>query len=269
MGNLCSFYDEPEGGLSTCSLDVILIPLPTWFLLFFIYLYLFQSPRPGYRTENLPKWISIGYLFFLLAFIGMASLEIARLAVANLGVGMLPFTLVGLGIAFAMVYLRNKDGRRCAAFLAPYFLLLSTMEALKVHRLIEIQRQIDTIKGSKYPVSDWLTDVIVMLALSALCAILEIILLFRRTNNSTVIATTNVTAGLPATEMSLNHANLRTTSDLDLRSESPIFNTPLSSRTASIKSSTTPFVLPGEGQGDYRAQHYGNGKARVHERERV
>lgn len=127
---------------TTCFNDTITTPLATWIYLFlllvtfipFALLAHFRSrssvPKSAFFSpdsqeaplpSSTPRWavitLRVLYAFFILAAIAMVSLEIARMNVAQLGLGLLPFEYPGIVIAAAvhlgLVLARNKrrDGR--------------------------------------------------------------------------------------------------------------------------------------------------------------
>ena len=137
--------------LTSCFLDTILIPLCTWLylltLLYLVALY-FCRPRTSHhqtsskfhmvhsfgRTHkktadidinddpalDLPRSsrhgklhvaFSILYYLLLLAQILMCVLEIVRLSLADLGIGLLPFTFVAIIVAGVMRLTRGLQGR--------------------------------------------------------------------------------------------------------------------------------------------------------------
>jgi hypothetical protein len=87
-----------------CFIDVILVPLPTWVLIALAFVILPATLRTAI-TEKLKRgvykkrWHRIlhlsFYYFFILAIAIIESVEVARLAQINLGVGLIPFVYVG------------------------------------------------------------------------------------------------------------------------------------------------------------------------------
>lgn len=109
----------------------------------------------------------------------MCILEIVRLSLTHLGIGLLPFTLVAL-VTAGVVRLTNGLGGRILAW--KYF-SLSLWVALAVTNGVKIAEETKegtgARKGSKYPVADEITDVSVMIGVYAVLAILEITLSVR------------------------------------------------------------------------------------------
>ncbi|KAI4208653.1 MAG: hypothetical protein LQ349_009685, partial [Xanthoria aureola] len=106
----------------------------------------------------------------------MCILEIVRLSLMHLGVGLLPFTFVALITAAAMRFTKGLKGR----VYAWRYLNLALWVALAVTNGVKIAEETKegtaARKGSKYPVADEITDVAVMIGVYAVLASLEITL---------------------------------------------------------------------------------------------
>lgn len=103
----------------------------------------------------------------------MCVLEIVRLSLAHLGIGLLPFTFFTLIAAAAMHFTNGLGGRvfgwkylNMAVWIA-----LAVTNAVKVAE--ETKEGTGARKGSKYPESDEITDVSVMIGVYAVLVILE------------------------------------------------------------------------------------------------
>ena len=186
--------------LTSCFLDTILVPLCTWlYLLVVVVLAALGSRRsPGIRrthktSEDVEvdglgprghkrshgiahKALSILYYLLLLAQVLMCVLEITRLSLAHLGIGLLPFTFVSLILAFALHLTHGFSGKvmswkwaNLAAFIA-----LAITNGVKIAE--EVKEGIDQRKGTKYPESDEIIDVAVMVGVYAALAVLETVL---------------------------------------------------------------------------------------------
>lgn len=122
------------------------------------------------------KAFSIVYYLLLLAQVLMCVLEITRLSLAHLGIGLLPFTFVSLILAFALRLTRGFGGR----VLGWKWANLSVFIALAITNGVKIAEEVKegTLqrKGSKYPESDEIIDVAVMVGVYAALAILETVL---------------------------------------------------------------------------------------------
>ena len=106
----------------------------------------------------------------------MCILEIVRLSLTHLGIGLLPFTFVAL-IAAAAVHF--TDGLRGRIYGWKYlnlalWIALAVTNGVKVAE--ETKEGTGARKGSKYPVSDEITDVSVMIGVYAVLALLEVCL---------------------------------------------------------------------------------------------
>jgi hypothetical protein len=106
----------------------------------------------------------------------MCIIEIVRLALAHLGVGLLPFTLVALIVAGFLHYTYGLCGRiRGSTWLnCELFLSLAIVNGVKLAE--EMKEGFHTRKGTKYPMSDEVTDVAVMVALYVILGVLEALL---------------------------------------------------------------------------------------------
>lgn len=208
---LCT--NRPEGfgprshlyahSLTSCFLDTILVPLCTWLYLAALIVLTatgtrLSSPqaantiqaresKPTHETEakelaqtkrrtKIYKALAILYYLFLLAQILMCILEIVRLSLTHLGVGLLPFTFVALIAAAAVRFTKGLGGR----VLGWTYLNLALWIALAVTNGVKIAEETKegtgARKGSKYPVSDEITDVSVMIGVYAVLVVLEVAL---------------------------------------------------------------------------------------------
>ncbi|KAJ6619742.1 hypothetical protein B0H10DRAFT_1144292 [Mycena sp. CBHHK59/15] len=152
---LCSNRFPLPGSPSTCQLDTAIVPLPSFFLLTALAANLIVSRKDATNARFRPiKWLHITYLVLVGAQIAMTVLELARLALENLGVGLLPINTIGLLCVFATLW-RERTGRTKAVLLilAVYWLFLAIFETIKsvrLHRLEELDPT--TTKTSQYPV---------------------------------------------------------------------------------------------------------------------
>ena len=184
--------------LTSCFLDTILVPLCTWlYLLWVVSLALLGSSRrsafvlrahktsgdvevgdrgPKRSRRIAHKALSVLYYLLLLAQVLMCVLEITRLSLAHLGIGLLPFTFVSLILAFALHLTHGFRGKvhgwewaNVAVFIA-----LAITNGVKIAE--EVKEGIDQRKGTKYPESDEIIDVAVMVGVYAALAVLETVL---------------------------------------------------------------------------------------------
>lgn len=196
--------------LTSCFLDTVLVPLCTWlYLLVIAILVALSSRRPRNMTNSssgvfsrkpygsskqttdvnmdavyngdqrrrhrkIHTTLSILYLLLVLAQILMCVLEIVRLSLTHLSIGLLPFTFVALITALALRLTRGFGDRIHGwrwANLAVWVALAIT-NGVKIAQ--EVKEGTGARKGSKYPMSDEITDVSVMIGVYAALAILEV-----------------------------------------------------------------------------------------------
>ncbi|RDW85411.1 hypothetical protein BP5796_03736 [Coleophoma crateriformis] len=181
---------------TSCFIDTILLPLPTWLAILFIPVLLTLSYmitrsssrhfnpstihlRPSTRTRRSCglKITEAVYYILILANLLMAILEIVRLAILEFGIGLLPFILVGLLLGAALhlvnpvVRLGNWEFINAIVWLGG--IIMSIIQCVELSQLPggALGR-----KGSKYPVSDQIIDVGVMAGVYALLLILEAVI---------------------------------------------------------------------------------------------
>ena len=122
------------------------------------------------------KALVILYYLLLIAQVLMCVLEIVRLALANLGIGLLPFTFVTLILAGTLRFTRGFTGKVLAwtwANLAA-FVALAVTNGVKIAE--EVKEGTGQRKGTKYPESDEVIDISVMVGVYAALGILETLL---------------------------------------------------------------------------------------------
>ncbi|ORY88842.1 hypothetical protein BCR35DRAFT_350754 [Leucosporidium creatinivorum] len=177
--------------LTTCFVDVILLPLPTWLLLLFGLPFLVISSRhhiPSPRScARLPfRILASIYTVLVVALLAMQVLEIVRLALSDSGVGLTPFEVVGTLVVFALLWARAKGRmgeKKVGGVLVVYWALLLAFQAAKVDTLVVVEKAAKAMgdKGpSKYPNSDKSLDNYVILGLYAVFFIYEGIRLLRK-----------------------------------------------------------------------------------------
>jgi hypothetical protein len=193
--------------LTSCFLDTILLPLCTWIYFLSLILFLVLSSRDKrtaashpprrrnpfrshkksdysnptaagqkYSLSKTRRFAELIYGFLLAATLGMAIIEHVRLVLAHLGVGLLPFALIALVGAGYIHYSDGIGGRvRAVAWLnAELFFSLAVVNGVKLAG--ELKEGFGTRKGTKYPMSDQVTDVGVMIGLEIILGALEIVL---------------------------------------------------------------------------------------------
>jgi len=113
-------------------------------------------------------------MVMVLAAAAMTILEIIRLILGSLGVGLLPIPSVALLLVFGVLWHQRKKRTSAMSYLfLLYWLLYSAGEVLKIVRLNRLD-ELHPAKESKYPSSDQFTDNVVMLCLYVVFAGLEV-----------------------------------------------------------------------------------------------
>jgi hypothetical protein len=94
---------------------------------------------------------------------GMMAIEVARLELAKLGIGLLPFVWAAFITAACLRFTHALNGKFPTYWIAGVVLwtLLLATNAVKVVQMIK--EGLGTRKGTKYPMSDEVTDVGVLL----------------------------------------------------------------------------------------------------------
>ncbi|KAJ8063036.1 hypothetical protein OCU04_008280 [Sclerotinia nivalis] len=176
---------------TTCFIDVILIPLPTWLAFVFIPILFalglhnrkinYNPSTAHLRSNTRSSWpylifLSI-YYFLIFANIVMLTVEIVRLSMLRYGIGLLPFAYVGLLLSAFLFWSEGLHGR-IKWWQGINMIVWIGGIAVSVVQVIALEQQfgINGSKGSKYPVSDQFLDVAVMAGVYAVIALLEIIL---------------------------------------------------------------------------------------------
>lgn len=120
------------------------------------------------------------YYFLVFAMVAMMSLEIARQATARIGIGLLPFNLVGALGAFAChVLITSRTSRSVAG---SFWLLFAIFMAIKVATYAEESQQgftraqaVDNAPLNMYKVSDQITDDATMVGVALALFVLEVV----------------------------------------------------------------------------------------------
>lgn len=171
-----SFLVGASPGLpSQCFFDTVLVPLPTW-------VFILALPAVGLIRTRVPStqvlhanvrraWIRSGtlglYYFCVFAIVLMESIEVGRLAKADMGVGLLPFVYVACvlavvtcctdaRVAAALGWERGWWHEAVALFCAMSG-IISTVKTIAVEALDGAGRL-----NTAYPVSDQYTDLVVL-----------------------------------------------------------------------------------------------------------
>lgn len=178
--------------LTSCFIDTILIPLCTWlylsFLLKICIAAMFKSPtwtrsslgddisKPPKRHGKVHRASKVLYGLLILAQALMCTLEIVRLSLALIGIGLLPFTYIGLLVAFALRFSRRLRRPIQNWRWASLFLWVSLAVANGVKLTGELKEGTKEREGTKYPMIDQITDIAVIIGIFVVLAVLEVCL---------------------------------------------------------------------------------------------
>jgi len=175
---LCSNRFPLPGSPSTCTLDTVVVPLPSFLLFVATGLVLslkFDLVRdsPDYRRTPPTRWLHITYALLVVAALGMSILEVVRLALANLGVGLLPVTPLALCLVlFFLWYERRARTRVMSVVFLLYWIFLAAFQTVKSVRLHALEH-LNPVRITEYPSSDQLLDNLVMLGLFLIFVFIE------------------------------------------------------------------------------------------------
>lgn len=108
------------------------------------------------------------------------TLEIVRLELIHFGIGLLPFVYVGLIVAAGLYWSEGVKGRVRGWQVINAVIWIGGI-VMSVVKVVGLTKEgIDSRKGSKYPLSDQVTDIAVMAGVYAAITILEVVLTFWR-----------------------------------------------------------------------------------------
>lgn len=152
-------------------------------------------PPATKSTSVAVKIASIIYYILIVAMLAMASLEIARLIVAQLGIGLLPFTYVG--ILVALIFHVAAASTTTTSWLGGlhvyrgearwrwtvkgvnilYWVMLMCVMAIKVASQAKEQNVLGIRTGqqAQYPISDSITDNATMIGVEFVLLMLELL----------------------------------------------------------------------------------------------
>jgi len=177
-----------DGHLTRCFVDVIGVPLADWLLLLGFVPVFLAARRQRRRREGIPRvvprWLAILYAVLIAAAVAMQVLEITRDAISNSGIGLLPFNLAGLLLAFAIIVAGHcrLGGQYLAIAFAPLLILFyAVLIAFSAVRLADDKRAQDMgMPGpSQYLNSDRAIDTGVLIGLYAIGFLVELFTLVR------------------------------------------------------------------------------------------
>jgi hypothetical protein len=104
----------------------------------------------------------------------MTALEVARLILADLGIGLLPFVWPAFLIATFLRFSHGGRGRLERYWIASIVLWIFLV-VTNVVRLVQMSQEgVNTRKGTMYPMSDQVTDVAVEVGLYAVLVFVEV-----------------------------------------------------------------------------------------------
>ncbi|KAL5522569.1 hypothetical protein ACEPAG_8586 [Sanghuangporus baumii] len=200
-----------SGAPSTCALDTSITPIPSFVLLAFLAVYVparftlarrSRSSRSsvaststpsydGYRyslpseieprslRNGLAKWLHWLYFVLVLCLLGLRILEVVRLVLADMGVGLLPVGIIANVLIIMMLMFEclscgmgRLRSRSISASLVVYWAVSTILESVKVARLASYN-SVHPAKGTAYPSSDWLLDNGCMLGLLVIFIFIE------------------------------------------------------------------------------------------------
>jgi len=182
LSGICENRTPLTGVPSTCLVDTLIVPLPSFLLLLTLAgLLVLSKLRPAFPsvlsrlpgTSRYPKWLYILHTVLVLAGIIMSILEFTRLILVQQGVGLLPVNTAALICVFVLMSWRGRQRNIVlSSCFDAYWLLALAFEALKVARLNLLNNEHPS-KNKNYPTSDWLLDNAVILGLYVVFFILE------------------------------------------------------------------------------------------------
>ncbi|KAL5499166.1 hypothetical protein ACEPAH_1684 [Sanghuangporus vaninii] len=199
------------GAPSTCALDTSITPIPSLALLAFLAIYVptrfvlarrsrssssgvASTSKPSYDGYNysspsdseprswrngLPKWLHWLYIVLVLCLLGLRILEVVRLVLADMGVGLLPVGIIANVLNIMMLIFEcsicgmgRMRSLSISASLVIYWATSTVLESVKVARLASYN-SVHPAKGTAYPSSDWLLDNGCMLGLLVIFIFIE------------------------------------------------------------------------------------------------
>ncbi|KAE9981635.1 hypothetical protein EG328_011469 [Venturia inaequalis] len=165
---------------TSCFNDAILVPFSVWLYILLLpilfatqprvttFLYTGKVKRPYHNLK-----IAL-YALALFAALAMTVIEITRLELADLGIGLLPAEWAGFIIAGALRFSHGIEGRFPRYWIANvvFWVLLIATNAV---RLVEmIKEGLGARRGTAYPMSDQVTDVGVYIGVYFVMGMLEL-----------------------------------------------------------------------------------------------
>ena len=100
-------------------MDTVMIPLPSFLLVLGLVVIFILKLHQSKNALMLPRWLHYIYLFVLIAAFGMSLVELVRLGLEHLGLGLLPMTPIGMILVFVMLIVQ-RQGRTKAVSLVSF-----------------------------------------------------------------------------------------------------------------------------------------------------
>lgn len=175
--------------LTSAFEDVVLIPLASWVFLLLLLPTLGLIVRRNRQrntsyvkehTRRFLRWHDYLKIFFALAVIALACLEIARLAKLGYGIGLLPFTPTCVFIAIIVNVCRHRTivrGKPLFVVVMLYFVILLAFQSVKLNTQLRLEK-IEPRKGTPYPASDQVIDLATLAACLGVLIVLTLLDLF-------------------------------------------------------------------------------------------
>ncbi|KAJ8082994.1 hypothetical protein PM082_008854 [Marasmius tenuissimus] len=182
---LCSNRYSISGSPSTCTLDTLIVPAPSFGLLAvlaslslgFINVRNGKDSANGQQSLRYPIAIHLIYLLLVLTTTIITLFEVIRLAAEGLGVGLLPANSIGLLVVLFILW-REGRGRslQTIKILVCYWFSLIAVIAVKMARLHTLEQETpNVVHDTKYHSSDQLLDNVNMAMLYSLFFINEVV----------------------------------------------------------------------------------------------
>lgn len=123
-----------QGLPTSCSFDVSIVPIPSIVLLVALSLLAWRihsqslstrrSTASSPNTPPLPNYLHYAYVALVVALLGMRILEITRLAIAQMGVGLLPFGIFANLAILGLIGIRGGNRTLVASLVSIFFFLI-------------------------------------------------------------------------------------------------------------------------------------------------
>jgi hypothetical protein len=101
-------------------MDTGMVPIPSFVLVVALAIIFIFKLRGGKTTIILPRGLYIFYLFVVGASFGMSIVELTRLGLAHLGVGLLPMTPIGMVLVISSLVMQRNGRTRSVSIVGHY-----------------------------------------------------------------------------------------------------------------------------------------------------